>query len=330
MPRPPRIEFPGAIYHVTSRGNGRRGIFLDDPDRERFLLQLAESLETYGVVLYAYALMGNHYHLLVQTPRGNLARFCQRLNTAYALYARYRQKTVGHILQGRYGARLVESEDYLGRVARYIHLNPARTREVRALPPAEQAERLLAYRWSSLPGYLAASKEEPFMDYAARREFSGDPVEARRAYRRFILAALEGDTSEMDRLMRASAYAVGSESFVKAVEERMRGLRKGVPADRDLDLPPEAGRELAAVDAAVAGRFGISPESLREHGNRCGPAKAVAVELAARTTGLTLRRIGEHYGLTSGGLCALRHRLEGNTEALHAVKELVERMEKDE
>jgi hypothetical protein len=134
----------------------------------------------------------------------------------------------------------------------------------------------------------------------------------------------------MDRLMRASAYAVGSESFVHAVEERMRGLRTGAPEDHDLSLPREAGQTLVAVDGAVAGHFDIAPESLREHGNRCGPAKAVAVELAARTTGLTLRRIGEHYGLTSGGLCVLRHRLEGNAEALQAVKELVERMEKDE
>ena len=85
MPRPPRIDFPDALYHVTSRGNGRATIFHSDADRERFLAQLADSLHTAAVVLHAYVLMDNHFHLLVHTPRGNLSRFMQRLCTAYAM-----------------------------------------------------------------------------------------------------------------------------------------------------------------------------------------------------------------------------------------------------
>lgn len=328
MPRSPRIEFPGAIYYVTSRGNGRRVIFRDDADRERFLRQLAESLETYSVTLYAYVLMNNHYHLLIQTARANLGRFCQRLNTSYALYARYRHKTPGHILQGRYGARLVESKDYLGLVARYIHRNPARTREARALEPAARAEHLLGCRWSSLPGYLTAAGAQPFVDYGALREFGPDPAAARRACRRLILSAPEGDTAEMERLMRASTHSIGSESFLRSIEERLRGLQTARVRDGVLSLPAEAGEALARVDALVARRFGVAPESLREPGRKRGPATGVAVELAARATGLALLRIGEHYGLTPGGVGSLRRRLAGSADSLRMVRELVEKIGK--
>jgi REP element-mobilizing transposase RayT len=89
MARPPRIDLPDGLYHVTSRGNGRAAIFGTDDDRQRFLVQLADNVQTAAVVLYAYVLLDNHFHLLVRTPRANLSRFMQRLITSYALYARY-------------------------------------------------------------------------------------------------------------------------------------------------------------------------------------------------------------------------------------------------
>src|SRR5271165_6749038 len=120
MARPPRIDFPNAVYHVTSRGNGRGIIFWSDDDRQRFLAQLADSLHTAGVQLYAFALMENHFHLLVKTPRANLSRFMQRLLTRYALYSRYKHRRPGHLFQGRFQAKLVEGDVYLAAVTRYI------------------------------------------------------------------------------------------------------------------------------------------------------------------------------------------------------------------
>ena len=110
MPRAPRIDFPDALYHVISRGNGRADIFWTDDDRLRFLRQLADGLQTAGVLLYAYVLMDNHFHLLVRTPRANLSRFMQRLGTSYALYCRYKHRKPGHQLEGRFKAKLVEDE----------------------------------------------------------------------------------------------------------------------------------------------------------------------------------------------------------------------------
>jgi putative transposase len=127
MPRPPRIDFPDAVYHVTSRGNGHADIFLCDEDRARFLTQLAHHLRQCGVTLYAFALMQNHVHLLCRTPRANLSRFMQRLLSSYALYSRYKHRRPGHLFQGRFKAKLVEDDVYLLAVRdRYIHLNPVK------------------------------------------------------------------------------------------------------------------------------------------------------------------------------------------------------------
>jgi len=124
MARHLRVEYAGAIYHVTIRGNGRQAIFEDDRDRERFVRRLFESVETYGVRLYLYCLMTNHVHLVIETPDKGLSRFMQSLETGYTVYSNLRHKKSGHVFQGRYGAKLVEGDEYLLKLSRYVHLNP--------------------------------------------------------------------------------------------------------------------------------------------------------------------------------------------------------------
>ncbi len=158
MPRPPRIDFPDAVYHVTSRGNGRAEIFHSDDDRQRFLAQLAHHLHLCAIDLYAFVLMDNHIHLLCRTPRANLSRFMQRLLSSYALYWRYKHRRPGHLFQGRFGAKLVEDEVYLLAVTRYIHLNPVKIAACRRLSASERLHRLEAYPWSSYGGYAAVGK----------------------------------------------------------------------------------------------------------------------------------------------------------------------------
>jgi putative transposase len=300
MPRPVRIEFPGALYHVTSRGNARKDIFHSDADRERFLDQLAHCVDACGAILYAYVLMDNHYHLLVQTPKANLSAFCQRLNTSYSLYARYRQRAPGHILQGRYKAKLIESAAYVRQVATYIHLNPARTRSARESTPAQRERLLLGYRWSSLGGYLGADGEQAFVNYDALRDFAAARGAARQAYRRFIVATLRGEGGEIDDLLRASAYAIGAPSFVEKIEQRMRDRAGGDAARRDLALPRERRPSVAVeeVKRAVAERFGLKSDDLGRHARSrgVGPAKRMALDLAARHTGLALRELGSGFG----------------------------------
>jgi len=124
MARKLRIQYPGAIYHVTLRGVEKRQIFTDDVDRNRFIDQLTEAVEACGVRLYMFCLMGNHVHLLLESPQANLSAFMQKLATAYAVYFNRRHRRVGHLTQGRYAAEPVQGDEYLRRLSRYLHLNP--------------------------------------------------------------------------------------------------------------------------------------------------------------------------------------------------------------
>lgn len=132
MARPLRIEFAGALYHVTSRGDGQDDIYLDDNDREIYLEVLAEVKERFKWTIHAYCLMSNHYHLLIETPNSNLAKGMRHLNGVYTQRFNRQHKRVGHVFQGRYKAILVQKENYLLELSRYIVLNPVRARMVRS------------------------------------------------------------------------------------------------------------------------------------------------------------------------------------------------------
>ena len=229
MPRPPRLELDGALYHLISRGNGRARIFLADDDRLRFLRQLRDNLRTYDVLLYAYVLMDNHYHLLAKTNRANLSQFMQRLNTSYALYFRYRHRRPGHLLQGRYTAKLVEDDQYLVGLSRYIHLNPVKTAAGLRMKKARRLRSLEAFRWSSYPGYVAAKAEEGWVCYDLRKQFGRSRVAARRCYRAFVQACVMEEDGALRDAMRASRYAIGAQQYISAIEERLRRRRTGRP-----------------------------------------------------------------------------------------------------
>jgi len=165
MARHLRKRYAGAKYHVTNRGNGRNGVFYCEDDYGRFMEQLTTAAWKDGVVVYAYCLMPNHYHLFVETPWGNIDRFMDRLGTAYAMYFRYKHYRPGHCFQGRYKAPLVSGDDYIVRLTRYIHLNPVCVRGMKNRESAEKWEYLRRYRWSSLRGYLNGKEAEDLVDY---------------------------------------------------------------------------------------------------------------------------------------------------------------------
>ena len=165
MARRVRVLFPGAIYHVYFRGTARKPIFTRDGDRHRFLKSLRERVFDYEIRLYLYCLMFNHGHLLVEPPCANLPEFMESLLTSYAVYFNLSHGQVGHLTQGRYGARLVEGNEYLLRLSRYIHLNPVFTNCWRRRPLAERLERLRRYQWSSYPAYAGLVAPDEFVDY---------------------------------------------------------------------------------------------------------------------------------------------------------------------
>ncbi len=128
MARPLRIEYEGAFYHITARGNERKRVFLSKADYEKFLADLRSSAERFSVVIHCYVLMGNHYHLIVETPKANLSSFMHAIQSGYTTYFNTKRGRSGHLFQGRYKSILIDKDAYLLELSRYIHLNPVRAR----------------------------------------------------------------------------------------------------------------------------------------------------------------------------------------------------------
>ena len=152
MARPLRIEYPGAVYHVTSRGDERKAIFGDDCDRESFLNSLHKVVKRYNWLCHAYCLMGNHYHLIIETPDGNLSLGMRQLNGVYTQLFNKRHDRVGHLFQGRYKAILVQKDSHLQETCRYVVLNPVR---------AQMVEKPDQWIWSSYSATTGQSKPHP-------------------------------------------------------------------------------------------------------------------------------------------------------------------------
>jgi hypothetical protein len=237
---------------------------------------------------------------VVRTPEANLSPFMQRLMTSYALYARYRHKRPGHIFQGRFKAKLIESVRYLRRVTRYVHLNPVKTKEASRQPVDERRRRLEEYRWSSYSAYLRSGAGEEFVEVApVLRLFSDDTGAARRAYRRYVESNLAQTDEETLALMKGHAHAIGSEEFIDEIETELAARRTGLITDEDLALP--RGRiALETIATAVAEWYGVGADELRMDGRRAkgqaSRAKTVAVELSCRLSGETQRSIGAFFG----------------------------------
>jgi len=223
MPRKIRVEYPGAIYHVLSRGDRREDIFYDDVDRQDFLKTLGEACQKTGFQVHAYCLMRNHFHLVVETPNANLVAGMRWLLSSYTLRLNHRRKLCGHVFSGRYKALIVDGsgEGYLRTVCDYVHLNPVRARLLGA------EDRLLAYPWSSLLWYLAAAKHRPEWMRVDRllgeHGIGADTASGRQEFERRMEArrAQESEGEEWGPVRRG--WCLGGEAFKKAVLERIEG-----------------------------------------------------------------------------------------------------------
>ncbi len=302
-----RVEFEGAIYHISARGNEKRAIFLDDRDRLRFLAKLADTVEAYGLKLYAYVLMGNHYHLLVGTPRGDLSDAMQQFQSSYTTWFNSRHGRSGHLYGGRYKARVVQGDEYLLTLTRYVHLNPVKIQSVSKEPVGERVKLLRSYRWSSYRGYAGLSSREEWVDYEPLRELVGRGTAGKpRAYRRFVEGGVAKDDEELREAMSLSNKAIGSEEFCGWVKGRYRDLagRQGSKVDvalRREEVPP--GTE--AIVGAICEQFGMKKAVLLEgRGNR--PARDLLIKGLHEIGGLTKREVGRMLGHADGATVGKR------------------------
>lgn len=209
MSRQMRIQYADALYHVTARGNNKQDIFLDDSDRYRFLEELSETVERFDLICYAYCLMSNHYHLMVQTPQGNLSEALHRLNSLYASYFNWKHEKAGHLFQGRFHAILVQRERYLLELCRYIVLNPVRARMVMNASD---------YRWSSYNDTCNLLSETVINKAALLSHFGEDRQTAMNRYMEFIA---EGSGINSPLMDAKADLVLGDEDFVNSLRNRM-------------------------------------------------------------------------------------------------------------
>ncbi|MGD0652169.1 MAG: transposase [Verrucomicrobiia bacterium] len=228
MPRAPRIEFAGAIYHVMNRGDHLEPIFADDRDRERFIETLGEGCESAGWAVHSFVLMPNHYHLLLETLRPTLVKGMQWLNATYTQRYNARHRTRGHLFQGRYKALLVDGDSggYLLTVSDYIHLNPVRAKRVRT------AQELWADRWSSA-GWLAGKRSKRPAWLRAERVFGELGLgrwdrKSQHLYAEYLgRRATETTATEpqWDQIRRG--WCLGAETFREAMRARLAEFAQG-------------------------------------------------------------------------------------------------------
>jgi REP element-mobilizing transposase RayT len=221
MARPLRVEFPGALYHVTARGNERRAVFRDDEDRHTFLATLEEASREYGLRLHAFCLMPNRYHLLVETPRANLSRAIGWLQATYSIRFNRRHRRSGHLFQGRFKAHVVDAEDYARQLVCDVHLNPVRPRDKNAIVPADRRAVLAQWRWSSHLAYLGRAPAPAWlcMDWLAF--FGRTRQQARRNYEKLIDDAFGRRVENPWEELRGG-LALGNAALQKRVESLLR------------------------------------------------------------------------------------------------------------
>ncbi|TET92719.1 MAG: hypothetical protein E3J46_00930 [Desulfobacteraceae bacterium] len=301
MVRPLRIEYPGAWYHVTSRGNEKKKIYSDDQDKRRFLEILSETRNLYGVEVHAYVLMENHFHLVLMTSEANLSSFMQRFNTTYTVYYNRRHKRSGHLYQGRYKAILIEEDNYLLELSRYVHLNPVRIKKFSRFDIKEKRSIIRRYPWSSYIGYIRLKDREAFVNYGKILGMIGgrDVEERRRRYERFVTGGIAKDMNMAFWEDVKGQAVLGSEGFVDWVYENyLSGHecdRRELPGIKDLKIGPNTPEEIAKE---VASEFGLDQAELYERRAQCRDARLIFLELCRiyLSRKMSLSEIGKGLG----------------------------------
>ncbi len=305
MARPLRIDFPGAFYHVTSRGDEKCVIFKSARDRLKFLEYLASTVDRHGAVIHGYCLMTNHYHLLLETPHANLSQILHLLNGSYTTYFNVKRKRAGHLFQGRFKAILVEADQYALELSRYMHLNPVR---------AGMTKEPATYQWSSYLAYIGKIPEPAWLTCRFIRGLLCQSSEAANRYREFVEDLLGKEY--VSPLAGAVACAVlGSPDFIEEIMADYVDNERARP-----DLP--------AVKA-LHHRYGIENIISKVHEKGLEPqlARQVAIHLCHRYSGARLSEIGGYFELSYSGVSKVSTKLEkllmSNSELQFIVREIL-------
>jgi REP element-mobilizing transposase RayT len=286
MARPLRLEFAGAVYHITARGNLKQAVFVREGDYRAFLSILNDVQEGRGWLIYAYCLMANHYHLLLETPGANLSAGMHYLNGVYAQAFNRRHGSVGHVFQGRFKSILVDKESHALELSRYIPLNPVRAGIVRH--PAQ-------WKWSSFNATAGLAPRPRFLstDWTLE-QFSSSPSRSRKAFERFVLDGVGADSPWKDL---RGGLILGGDKFAKRVSQRAKAKKRtgGVPRKERFANRP-------SLEKVFAGR-------------RRRPICAEAAVDASRNHGYTLREVAGFLEVTPSAVTRAIQRSEQGGQA---------------
>lgn len=320
MSRRLRIQYPGAAYHVMSRGVLRGTVFSSDEDYGRFINCLARAREKFKLDVFAFALMTNHYHLFLRTREANLSRALQWLQTAYAAYYNRRHGRSGHVFEGRFKAIVVGEESYWATLTMYIHLNPVRAGAVG--DPRE-------YKWSSYRDYVDEQKPHEWVSCEDVLRSGGTDIARQKAlYRKEALARSGRERTILDELKHG--LVLGSAKFVRWLRDKIVGRKASQVKAKE----PAAKRRIRDEEAcenvlgAVAREFGVSRRRLvkRERADR-NVARDVAMHVLKTYTALTNRAIGEAFGVASDAAAKASGRVEKLAAQDACLKSRIERIE---
>ena len=302
-----------------NRAMGGARIFIDKGESERFLDNLARAVERFAVVIHAFCLMPSHYHLLVQIKETNLSSAIQWLNVSYAAYFNKKHERKGHLFQGRFKAILVDGDQYIKELSRYIHLNPVR---------AGMVEKPHQYPWSSYPYFIGCS-ECP--DWLKTDWLLGCFVESKKAaeqvYREFVEGAqLDSIKNPHDDLVEG--FLLGDSQFVEWIKERfLRGRKSDGEIPQLKHLLPRPSVE--AVIAETCRTVGTREEDIRRKGPKRNLGRDLAIYLARECTGLSCKELGAIFGGVSGAAITMKCKgVIGMLEADRKLKKSVDRVRK--
>lgn len=295
MARPLRIEYEGALYHVTARGNERKEIFHTKKDYERFKDYIMGAQDKYDLLLHGYVLMTNHYHLIIETPKANLNKIMHYINGSYTTYFNRNQGRNGHLFQGRYRAILVDVDRYLLELSRYLHLNPVRAGLVKR--PEE-------YGYSSYRSYIMRGKEEIVYRDRIWGMISGDGRNGAQKYRRFVEEGLWKDLENPLKRVYGGAI-LGGERFIRNILRKMERKdiqRQDISYRRQLRVT----QGVEEILNAICSYFKVSRDVIKEDRS---VFRNIAIYFTKKYAGLTNREIGSFFGgISYSGITRVYHR----------------------
>lgn len=283
MARPLRIEYDGAAYHIISRGNRAEYIFSEDKEKEYFTETIKKAVEKYKAELYAYCIMGNHYHLLITTPYGELTKLMHYIGSTYGSYLRRQCGIIGHIFAGRYKSLCIEKEGYLLELSRYIHLNPVR---------AGITARAEDYKWSSYRYYIGKEESPEWLNTGwLMEEYGEEKGKAWSKYKEFTEAGIKNPPAYPKERIIGQAI-LGSKEFIK---KTIKGIKKKAIKDITAKRIYEGIIDLEELKDRVCKHYGIK-ELAKADTIEVRQARRMFISLAKEKTAAYNREIAEMTG----------------------------------